>query len=64
MPDVTLRPLATSVRQRFLVRAMANVALHVRWAGRGVAAGVVYDAPDLAHAAAAAGIHLGDARQR
>jgi hypothetical protein len=59
MPDVTLRSPATPARQRFLVRAMANVALHLRWAGRGLAAWVVYDAHDLAHAAAAAGIHWG-----
>jgi hypothetical protein len=38
---------------------MTNVALHLRWAGRGLAARVVYDAHDLAHAAAAAGIHWG-----
>jgi hypothetical protein len=47
------------VRQRFLVRAMANVALHLRWAGRGLTAPVVYDANDLAHAAAGARAHGG-----
>jgi hypothetical protein len=30
LPDVTLRPVATPVRRRFLVRAMANVALDLR----------------------------------
>jgi hypothetical protein len=59
LADVTLRSPATPVRQRFLVRAMANVALHLRRAGRGLAARVVYDAHDLAHAAAAAAIHRG-----
>jgi hypothetical protein len=57
--DVTLRPVATPVRRRFLVRAMANVALHLRWAGRGLTAFVVYDANDLAHAAAGARAHGG-----
>ena len=38
---------------------MANVALHLCWAGRGLAARVVYDPNDLAHAAAAAGVHGG-----
>jgi hypothetical protein len=33
IPDVTLRSPAPPVRQGFLVRAMANVALHLRWAG-------------------------------
>ena len=59
MPDVTLRPLATSVRRRFLVRAMTNAALHLRGAGGGLAASVVYDANDLAHAAAGARVHGG-----
>src|ERR671914_1236458 len=54
-----LRSPATLVRRRFLVRAMASVALHLCWAGRGLAARVVYDAHDLAHAAAAARVHRG-----
>ena len=59
LPDVTLRSPATAVWQRFLVRAMAKVALHLDWTGRGLAARVVYNADHLAHAAAAAAIHWG-----
>jgi hypothetical protein len=38
---------------------MTNVALHLRWAGRDLAASVVYDANDLAHAPAGAAVHGG-----
>jgi hypothetical protein len=38
---------------------MANAALHLGWAGRRLAARVVYDPHDLAHAAAAARAHGG-----
>jgi hypothetical protein len=38
---------------------MANVALHLDWAGRGLAGAVVCNANDLAQAAAGAGIHGG-----
>ena len=38
---------------------MTHVALQLRWAGRGLARAVVYDANDLAHSAAAAGVHGG-----
>jgi hypothetical protein len=54
---VALRTLATAVLRRFLVRAMANALLRRRRIGRGLAALVVYDAHDLADAAAAAGVH-------
>jgi hypothetical protein len=57
--ETLLRPVATPVRRRFLVRALANVALHLRWAGRGLTPSVVYDANDLAHAAAGARAHGG-----
>jgi hypothetical protein len=59
MPDVALGPVPTPVRWRFLVRAMTNVALYLGWAGRDLAASVVYDANDLAHAAAGAAVHGG-----
>ena len=45
------------MRRRFLVRAMANVALHLRRAGGGLAALVMYHAHDLADATAVAGVH-------
>src|SRR5215211_5550479 len=38
---------------------MTNVALYLGWAGRDLAASVVYDANDLAHAAAGAAVHGG-----
>jgi hypothetical protein len=56
---VALRSVRAPVRQRFLVGAMANVALHLAGAGRGLAGPVVCDANDLAQAAAGAGIHRG-----
>jgi len=56
---VALRSVLRPRRQRFLVGAMAHVALHLRWAGRGLAGPVVCHANDLAQAAARAGIHGG-----
>jgi hypothetical protein len=56
---VALRSVRAPVRQRFLVGAMANAALHLAGAGRGLAGPVVCDANDLAQAAAGAGIHGG-----
>jgi hypothetical protein len=56
---VALRSVPTPVQQRFLVGAVANVALHLARAGRGFAGPVVCDANDLAQAAAGAGIHGG-----
>jgi hypothetical protein len=68
MPTVALGPLWTPLGWPFLVRAMTNVALNLQRAGRGLAATVTYDANDLAHAAAGAGIDggapIGDDRFR
>jgi hypothetical protein len=58
---VALRSVRTSVCQRFIVGAVANVALHLPWAGRGLAGPVVCDANDLAQAAAGTGINGGTA---
>jgi hypothetical protein len=58
-PGVPLQPVRTPVPQRFLFGAMANAALHLDWAGRGLAGPMVCDANDLAQAAAGAGIHGG-----
>jgi hypothetical protein len=56
---VALRSVRTPVRQRFFVGAMANVALHLDWAGRRLAGPVVCNANDLAQAAAGARTHRG-----
>jgi hypothetical protein len=56
LPAVALRPLATPVR-RFLVRAVASASLHLRRAGGGLAAWVMYHPHDLADATAVAGVH-------
>jgi hypothetical protein len=56
---VALWSVRTPVRQCFLVGAMANVALDLDWARRGLAGPVVCNANDLAQAAAGAGIHGG-----
>jgi hypothetical protein len=58
-PGVRTGCSGTPVPQRFLFGAMANAALHLDWAGRGLAGPMVCDANDLAQAAAGAWIHGG-----
>jgi hypothetical protein len=51
-----LVPFATLVRRGFPVRAMTNVALHLRGTRRRLASWVVHDADNLEHAAAATAV--------
>jgi hypothetical protein len=55
--SLALGPIRTPARWRFFVCPLTDVALHLRWSGRGITGTVVCDANDLAHAPAGTGVH-------